>query len=335
MSGRPLCSLEELQPPSGIGVDRRRRHGGPADTVRSRHPVDRTDRTGIRPAHVLARRRGRVCAVRRPPPLRIRHCPGRHIFSYRSDAPVLGGPLMTQLNGRPAAVVHAGATLHPLDAATGEALWTATGGRACWSVAWPVTAPASTPGGDGNAYSYNSDTGAVESSFSTNTRTTVYSRLIYGPWYGQALAPARRRGAGLDGVGGSRPRHGDRAAAPVAPRLLCLRPQDGPRRRSTAHRRLGPHPSPASTPAPEHPTGPPTLASECSTPAPKTALVVRGRLGLVAVCLHQGRVQVDDHVLDGALAHLRGGQLVTGQLATGRPGPRSGLGTGLDRKSVV
>jgi outer membrane protein assembly factor BamB len=36
--------------------------------------------------------------------------------------------------------------------------------------------------GDGNVYAHDARTGARLWSFSTNTRTTAYSRLIYGPW---------------------------------------------------------------------------------------------------------------------------------------------------------
>lgn len=107
---------------------------------------------------------------------------GRRRFAYRAGAPVLGSPLVTTVAGRTLVVLAAGETRQAIDARTGARVWSVTGsgmfaGRAA-SDGIRVYAGA----GDGNVYAHDARTGAVRWSFSTNSRTTAYSRLIYGPW---------------------------------------------------------------------------------------------------------------------------------------------------------
>ncbi|MGX7675787.1 outer membrane protein assembly factor BamB family protein [Plantactinospora sp. DSM 117369] len=107
---------------------------------------------------------------------------GRPRFSYDAGAPVLGSPLVTTVAGRTLVVFAAGATRQAIDAQTGAVVWAVTGqgmfaGRAA-SEGTRVYAGA----GDGNVYAHDAHTGTVLWSFSTNARTTAYSRLIYGPW---------------------------------------------------------------------------------------------------------------------------------------------------------
>ncbi|SCL65061.1 PQQ-binding-like beta-propeller repeat protein [Micromonospora peucetia] len=107
---------------------------------------------------------------------------GRRRFTHDAGAPVLGSPLVTTVDGRSVVVLSAGATRQVIDARTGGTVWNVAGkgmfaGRAA-SDGTRVYAGA----GDGNVYAHDARTGAVLWSFSTTTRATVYSRLIYGPW---------------------------------------------------------------------------------------------------------------------------------------------------------
>ncbi|MEU2664432.1 PQQ-binding-like beta-propeller repeat protein [Micromonospora sp. NPDC007220] len=107
---------------------------------------------------------------------------GRRRFTYDAGAPVLGSPLVTTVDGRTVVVISAGETRQAVDARTGDPVWRVVGkgmfaGRAA-SDGTRVYAGA----GDGNVYAHDARTGAVLWSFSTTTRTTAYSRLIYGPW---------------------------------------------------------------------------------------------------------------------------------------------------------
>ncbi|MEU9509535.1 PQQ-binding-like beta-propeller repeat protein [Micromonospora sp. NPDC048170] len=107
---------------------------------------------------------------------------GRRRFTHDAGAPVLGSPLVTTVDGRTVVVLSAGQTRQAIDARTGDTVWNVAGkgmfaGRAA-SDGTRVYAGA----GDGNVYAHDARTGAMLWSFSTTTRTTVYSRLIYGPW---------------------------------------------------------------------------------------------------------------------------------------------------------
>ncbi|MER7416337.1 PQQ-binding-like beta-propeller repeat protein [Micromonospora peucetia] len=107
---------------------------------------------------------------------------GRRRFTHDAGAPVLGSPLVTTVDGRTVVVLSAGETRQVIDARTGGTVWNVAGkgmfaGRAA-SDDTRVYAGA----GDGNVYAHDARTGAVLWSFSTTTRTTAYSRLIYGPW---------------------------------------------------------------------------------------------------------------------------------------------------------
>ncbi|WP_405100199.1 PQQ-binding-like beta-propeller repeat protein [Micromonospora sp. NBC_01412] len=89
---------------------------------------------------------------------------------------------MTTVDGRTLVVLSAGQTRQAVDARSGETVWTVAGqgmfaGRAA-SDGTRVYAGA----GDGNVYAHDARTGAALWSFSTTTRATAYSRLIYGPW---------------------------------------------------------------------------------------------------------------------------------------------------------
>jgi len=92
--------------------------------------------------------------------------------------------------------------------------------------------------GDGQAYAFDARTGARLWSFSTNTRTTAYTRLIYGPWDDVVeLLPGG--GVLVSTVSGAwAPGRRQRAAALDAPRQLHLRPErDGRRDQDAAGRR--------------------------------------------------------------------------------------------------
>ncbi|MEU6076174.1 PQQ-binding-like beta-propeller repeat protein [Micromonospora sp. NPDC047074] len=107
---------------------------------------------------------------------------GRRRFAHDAGAPVLGSPLVTTVDGRTVLVISAGETRQAVDARTGDTVWNVPGqgmfaGRAA-SDGTRVYAGA----GDGNVYAHDARTGAVLWSFSTTSRTTAYSRLIYGPW---------------------------------------------------------------------------------------------------------------------------------------------------------
>jgi outer membrane protein assembly factor BamB len=107
---------------------------------------------------------------------------GRTRFAYDAGAPVLGSPLVTTIRGREVVIFGAGEARHAVDAATGARVWTVSGqgmfaGRAA-SDGIRVYAG----GGFGYAYAHDAGTGEVLWAYSTNSRTTAYSRLIYGPW---------------------------------------------------------------------------------------------------------------------------------------------------------
>ncbi|SDD99323.1 outer membrane protein assembly factor BamB family protein [Auraticoccus monumenti] len=102
---------------------------------------------------------------------------------WRADlgVPVLSTPLVTEVEGAETVLVAAGETLHALDL-QGRSRWRATvpvmsaGRVACDGRLVVVGA------GDGRAYALDARTGERVWGFSTNTRTTAYTRLIYGPW---------------------------------------------------------------------------------------------------------------------------------------------------------
>ncbi|MVA75258.1 PQQ-binding-like beta-propeller repeat protein [Auraticoccus sp. F435] len=102
---------------------------------------------------------------------------------WRADlgVPVLSAPLVTAVDGEETVLVTAGDTLWALDA----------GGRTRWRAEVPVMSAGRVAcdgervvlgAGDGRAYGLDARTGERLWGFSTNTRTTAYSRLIYGPW---------------------------------------------------------------------------------------------------------------------------------------------------------
>lgn len=96
-------------------------------------------------------------------------------------SPALSSPAVTAVDGEEVVVVSAGDRLVSLSAS----------GDLRWDVEIPVMS-AGRPAcdgdrvyagaGDGRAYAFDARTGARLWSFSTNTRTTAYTRLIYGPW---------------------------------------------------------------------------------------------------------------------------------------------------------
>lgn len=108
---------------------------------------------------------------------------GRQRFAYDAGVPVLGSPLVTEVDSIGVIVVGAGKALHVIEAESGTRLWSASDHGAF------VGRPASdgvrvfTGGSAGDAYAYETGTGSVAWSFSTNSRTTAYTRFIYGPWY--------------------------------------------------------------------------------------------------------------------------------------------------------
>lgn len=106
---------------------------------------------------------------------------GRPRWASDLGSPALGAPLVGEVDGEPVVLVVAGERLVRLD----------LDGRVRWEAPVPVVS-AGRPAcdgevvvvgaGDGTARGYDARTGAALWSFSTNTRTTAYSRLIYGPW---------------------------------------------------------------------------------------------------------------------------------------------------------
>lgn len=102
---------------------------------------------------------------------------------WRADlgVPVLSAPLVAEVDGEETVLVAAGATLHALDLQ----------GRSRWKAPVPVMSAGRVAcdgrlvvvgAGDGRAYAHDARTGERVWGFSSNTRTTAYSRLIYGPW---------------------------------------------------------------------------------------------------------------------------------------------------------
>lgn len=95
--------------------------------------------------------------------------------------PVLSAPLVTEVAGEGTVLVAAGETLHAIDLQ----------GRTRWQAPVPVMSAGRVAcdgrlvvvgAGDGRAYAHDASTGAPVWSFNSNTRTTAYTRLIYGPW---------------------------------------------------------------------------------------------------------------------------------------------------------
>lgn len=107
---------------------------------------------------------------------------GRTKWRYDAGAPVLSAPLVSAVDGQELVLVTAGHTLHAIDAGSGQRRWSVdshgffAGRPACDGERVYIGS------GDGNAYAYDARTGAQLWSFSTTTRTTPYTRLIYGPW---------------------------------------------------------------------------------------------------------------------------------------------------------
>lgn len=108
---------------------------------------------------------------------------GRERYAYDAGAPVLGSPLVTEVDGGDVVVVTAGEALHAIEAESGARLWTANEHGAFLGRPASDGARVYVGGSHGDAYAYEADTGAVAWSFSTNERTTAYTRFIYGPWY--------------------------------------------------------------------------------------------------------------------------------------------------------
>ncbi|MEU0556595.1 PQQ-binding-like beta-propeller repeat protein [Dactylosporangium sp. NPDC006015] len=107
---------------------------------------------------------------------------GRTRFMYDAGAPVLGSPLVTTIGGRHVVIFGAGEARHAIDAATGAPVWTVSGQGMFTGRAASDGTRVYAGGGLGYAYAHDARTGAVLWESSTNTRTTAYSRLIYGPW---------------------------------------------------------------------------------------------------------------------------------------------------------
>ncbi|RZU76054.1 putative pyrroloquinoline-quinone-binding quinoprotein [Micromonospora kangleipakensis] len=103
-------------------------------------------------------------------------------WRHRTEEPVLSNPLVAIIGGVETVLFTAGFTLYALEAATGRVRWTAdlhgffAGRVACDGER--VYAGS----GDGKAYAFDAATGHELWSYATNTRTTPYQRLIYGPW---------------------------------------------------------------------------------------------------------------------------------------------------------
>lgn len=107
---------------------------------------------------------------------------GRVRWRYDAGAPVLSGPLVTEIDGRETVLFTAGTTLHAVAADDGTLAWTTDlhgffAGRVACDGERVYTG-----GGDGNAYAFDSRTGEELWTFSTTDRDTAYIRLIYGPW---------------------------------------------------------------------------------------------------------------------------------------------------------
>jgi outer membrane protein assembly factor BamB len=108
---------------------------------------------------------------------------GRQRFAYDAGVPVLGSPLVREVDGRDVVVVGAGEALHVIDAETGARLWTASDHGAFAGLPASDGVRVYTGGSHGDAYAYEAGTGQVAWSISTNSRITAYTRFIYGPWY--------------------------------------------------------------------------------------------------------------------------------------------------------
>ncbi|WP_147264054.1 outer membrane protein assembly factor BamB family protein [Desertihabitans brevis] len=102
---------------------------------------------------------------------------------WRADlgVPVLSAPLVAEVDGAETVLIAAGPTLFCLD----------PGGRVRWQAPVPVMSAGRVAcdgelvvvgAGDGRAYAHDARTGERRWSFDTTTRTTAYTRLIYGPW---------------------------------------------------------------------------------------------------------------------------------------------------------
>ncbi len=106
---------------------------------------------------------------------------GRRLWATDLRSPALSAPLVTSVDDREVVVCAAGDRLVLLE----------RDGLVRWDVEIPVMS-AGRPAcdgervyagaGDGRAYAYDARTGARLWSFATTTRTTAYTRLIYGPW---------------------------------------------------------------------------------------------------------------------------------------------------------
>ncbi|MGE9809212.1 PQQ-binding-like beta-propeller repeat protein [Janibacter sp. G1551] len=107
---------------------------------------------------------------------------GARRWSRDLGSPALSSPVVGEVSGTEVVALAAGDRLVLLDTADG---------RIRWDVEIPVMS-AGRPAidghlviagaGDGKAYAVDAATGERLWSFTTNTRTTAYTRLIYGPW---------------------------------------------------------------------------------------------------------------------------------------------------------
>ncbi|HEY6740168.1 MAG TPA: PQQ-binding-like beta-propeller repeat protein [Actinopolymorphaceae bacterium] len=107
---------------------------------------------------------------------------GRIRWRFTAPEPVLSTPLVTTVAGVETVLFTAGERLYAVSAADGTERWSADlHGFFAGTVACDGDR-VYTGGGDGNCYAFDAATGRELWTFSTTTRDTAYSRLIYGPW---------------------------------------------------------------------------------------------------------------------------------------------------------
>src|SRR5690606_15955576 len=107
---------------------------------------------------------------------------GRQRWRLRVPEPVLSSPLVATVGDDERVFFTAGTRLYAVGARDGRPRWSSDlHGFFAGRVACDGTRIYA-GGGDGNAYAFDAATGDELWSFSTNSRETAYSRLIYGPW---------------------------------------------------------------------------------------------------------------------------------------------------------